>query len=225
VGKRISVNLALVSAEAPEDVVFHVGQGWFSDGRWAVRENLVRKPAWFKKAQTVDMDLERTERAVLLPAPRQVVRLAGVVIDPNGGKTCVAYKASDDFRTYIQALYADALGLPDIMYVNESYTVLADTPTQENRTRVVCAWKFNESGQIPAKASVAGKPSVPDPLSNDDLSDDMQRVITDDNVGRCRACGAERGGVEPDARKYPCDECGKNEVYGLQELMLMGELK
>jgi hypothetical protein len=40
--------------------------------------------------------------------------------------------------------------------------------------------------------------------------------------GYCIACGASRDGCEPDARKYPCEECGKRAVYGAQELLLMG---
>lgn len=43
--------------------------------------------------------------------------------------------------------------------------------------------------------------------------------------GFCLACGAERGTCEPDARKYPCEECGLNQVYGAEELMLMGRVK
>ena len=40
--------------------------------------------------------------------------------------------------------------------------------------------------------------------------------------GFCIACGDEAGGVEPDARKYECESCGKHAVYGAAELVLMG---
>ena len=40
--------------------------------------------------------------------------------------------------------------------------------------------------------------------------------------GFCLACGKSQGGVEPDARKYKCECCGKEKVYGAEELMLMG---
>lgn len=40
--------------------------------------------------------------------------------------------------------------------------------------------------------------------------------------GFCIECGAERDGCEPDARNYPCDECGKNKVFGAEELAMMG---
>lgn len=44
------------------------------------------------------------------------------------------------------------------------------------------------------------------------------------NEGRCLACGAARGECEPDARGYPCEECGAALVYGLEELMMMGRI-
>jgi hypothetical protein len=46
-----------------------------------------------------------------------------------------------------------------------------------------------------------------------------------DNMGFCLSCGEEAFGVEPDARRYTCDCCGKPMVYGLEELLLMGILQ
>lgn len=43
-----------------------------------------------------------------------------------------------------------------------------------------------------------------------------------DNPGICRACGADADGVEPDAKGYECENCGAHEVYGAQELLIMG---
>lgn len=40
--------------------------------------------------------------------------------------------------------------------------------------------------------------------------------------GFCLACGNVQSGVEPDARKYVCESCGKPKVYGAEELALMG---
>ncbi len=42
----------------------------------------------------------------------------------------------------------------------------------------------------------------------------------DDNTGFCVACGADAYSVEPDARKYECEECGERAVYGAEELIL-----
>jgi hypothetical protein len=42
-----------------------------------------------------------------------------------------------------------------------------------------------------------------------------------DNPGICIACGEDADGCEPDARKYPCDACGAQAVYGAEELLIM----
>jgi predicted RNA-binding Zn-ribbon protein involved in translation (DUF1610 family) len=49
----------------------------------------------------------------------------------------------------------------------------------------------------------------------------MAAVEADDNLGFCIACGEEAYGVEPDARKYECESCGKKKVYGAEELLIM----
>ena len=42
-----------------------------------------------------------------------------------------------------------------------------------------------------------------------------------DNPGICVFCGEEQDGCEPDARKYKCENCGENGVYGAEELLMM----
>ena len=54
---------------------------------------------------------------------------------------------------------------------------------------------------------------------------DMDRVIAaaeneEEYSGFCIACGAAAYDVEPDARRYECDDCGANKVYGAQEILL-----
>ena len=46
--------------------------------------------------------------------------------------------------------------------------------------------------------------------------------LDDNNGGLCIRCGDEVDGVEPDARKYECEGCGHNGVYGVSELLIMG---
>ena len=41
-----------------------------------------------------------------------------------------------------------------------------------------------------------------------------------DNPGFCIYCGADADGCEPDARRYECEDCGENGVYGAEELLL-----
>ena len=48
----------------------------------------------------------------------------------------------------------------------------------------------------------------------------MEIVEADEYLGLCLDCGAEKDCCEPDARKYTCDECGEQKVYGAQEILL-----
>lgn len=41
------------------------------------------------------------------------------------------------------------------------------------------------------------------------------------NIGFCIHCGAKTHGVEPDAEKYRCEECGKQAVYGAEQILLI----
>jgi len=42
-----------------------------------------------------------------------------------------------------------------------------------------------------------------------------------EQAGFCLACGAEHDEIEPDARKYECEQCGEYKVYGAEEIVLM----
>ncbi len=50
--------------------------------------------------------------------------------------------------------------------------------------------------------------------------DTILAAVQDDYIGICIRCGQEQEGVEPDARKYECDSCGANAVYGAEELLM-----
>jgi predicted RNA-binding Zn-ribbon protein involved in translation (DUF1610 family) len=50
----------------------------------------------------------------------------------------------------------------------------------------------------------------------------MTAVESGEYIGICTACGFEQEGVEPDARRYECEDCGAHKVYGAEELLLMG---
>jgi hypothetical protein len=53
-----------------------------------------------------------------------------------------------------------------------------------------------------------------------DMEEVMEAVYQDDNLGVCLACGAWHDGVEPDARRYRCEECGEARVYSAVEIIL-----
>ena len=50
--------------------------------------------------------------------------------------------------------------------------------------------------------------------------DSILAAVADDYIGICVRCGQEQEGVEPDARKYECESCGANSVYGAEELLM-----
>lgn len=54
------------------------------------------------------------------------------------------------------------------------------------------------------------------------MSEEEYRDSTESYEGWCIYCGETASGVEPDAREYDCEGCGKNGVYGFEELMVMG---
>jgi hypothetical protein len=49
----------------------------------------------------------------------------------------------------------------------------------------------------------------------------MQQCENDEYEGICLACGEDAQGVEPDAREYECESCGKEKVFGCEELLFM----
>ena len=48
----------------------------------------------------------------------------------------------------------------------------------------------------------------------------MNAVESGDYIGICIKCGYEQEGVEPDACKYECEDCGNRTVFGAEELLL-----
>jgi hypothetical protein len=49
--------------------------------------------------------------------------------------------------------------------------------------------------------------------------------LSENYGGFCVACSAEAYGVEPDARRYRCESCGANAVFGAEELLIRGVLR
>lgn len=51
------------------------------------------------------------------------------------------------------------------------------------------------------------------------------QALMDEHGGLCVECGAEAYGVEPDARRYECEQCGARAVFGAEELLFMGAVR
>ena len=71
------------------------------------------------------------------------------------------------------------------------------------------AIKFGKSGKIIAKR-----------FTLEELEQASENMS-----GFCRACGDEASCCEPDARNYTCESCGNRQVFGADELLLMGAVK
>ena len=57
------------------------------------------------------------------------------------------------------------------------------------------------------------------PICPDELMDAIQN---DEMVGWCISCGEQHDCIEPDARGYTCEACGKPTVYGAEEILIGG---
>lgn len=67
------------------------------------------------------------------------------------------------------------------------------------------------------------KRKIHESITFERIEDACRRQMFDlDNPGFCLACGNEQDGCEPDARRYVCEACGEPQVYGAQELAIMG---
>ena len=51
--------------------------------------------------------------------------------------------------------------------------------------------------------------------------EDLTDAMSDGTTGFCLECGHMQDGCEPDAVEYGCENCGKNAVYGAEEILLM----
>lgn len=57
------------------------------------------------------------------------------------------------------------------------------------------------------------------------LTEEQYRRATDNYLGYCLDCGEEASGVEPDAERYKCQICGAMQVFGAEQLLLLGKLE
>lgn len=57
-------------------------------------------------------------------------------------------------------------------------------------------------------------------VSSEDYAD-----MRENGGGFCLSCEEEAWGVEPDARNYKCDSCGEKQVFGIEDLLVMGAIE
>jgi hypothetical protein len=56
------------------------------------------------------------------------------------------------------------------------------------------------------------------------MDTDEYQEMSDLYEGCCIECGNSQEACEPDARNYTCEECGKDQVFGMGELLIMGRI-
>ena len=83
----------------------------------------------------------------------------------------------------------------------------------------------NDTPQEPMKEATHGAipPADTEPVVHPDVTFSRleEAILAGENTGYCIDCGAETDGVEPDAERYPCHECGATTVYGADQLILL----
>ena len=72
-----------------------------------------------------------------------------------------------------------------------------------------------------AKTKTGETIKVPVLILSEGEVQDMER----NDEGMCFGCGAISEGIEPDATKYKCYECGEHRVYGLEMSVLSGRIQ
>lgn len=57
------------------------------------------------------------------------------------------------------------------------------------------------------------------------ISEEDFRELVENCGGICLSCENQQSGCEPDVRNYQCEECGANQVFGAEELLVMGKIE
>lgn len=57
------------------------------------------------------------------------------------------------------------------------------------------------------------------------LTSETYQEMEENYIGLCLGCQEEQDGCEPDARKYECQCCHENRVYGVPQLLIMGKIE
>ncbi|MFN0056418.1 MAG: hypothetical protein ACKV0T_30090, partial [Planctomycetales bacterium] len=58
-----------------------------------------------------------------------------------------------------------------------------------------------------------------------ELTEEAYANLAENYGGFCVVCRDEAYGVEPDARRYRCESCGANAVFGAEELLIRGVIQ
>jgi hypothetical protein len=59
-------------------------------------------------------------------------------------------------------------------------------------------------------------------ISSKILNRAIEAMESDECLGFCLSCKAKHDEVEPDVEGYECQECGECQVYGAEQIVIMG---
>lgn len=110
-------------------------------------------------------------------------------------------------------LVTGAWSFLDRGFVNDQLTKRWEQLDLELQKKLQRAWTEAREAEVSEGDSVKAEKF--------DVDQILELVQRDDMSGLCIECGAEAGGVEPDARRYKCETCGAMAVYGAEELLVM----
>ena len=57
------------------------------------------------------------------------------------------------------------------------------------------------------------------------IDESEYKEACDNYQGICLACEELQDECEPDAENYTCESCGADQVYGIEQALLIGELE
>ena len=57
------------------------------------------------------------------------------------------------------------------------------------------------------------------------ISEEEFEQLNENSGGICLACGAtQEGDLEPDAENRECESCGENQLFGIEQALIMGRI-
>ena len=129
----------------------------------------------------------------------------------------------DTTKRKLKTYLMNTLGFPRIKmgkHLESMLSYFAIASLRENTFRLLADSDYKDSAMTAKKYTTRSGAIQYKPVLS---ANQARRMMFDSaNEGFCLNCGKTQSGVEPDARQYECESCGKHKVYGIEELLLMG---
>jgi hypothetical protein len=80
------------------------------------------------------------------------------------------------------------------------------------------------SVNVTVKLRTLGVSRMPTKRFTVSLEELEETTFGDSTDGICLSCGERQSGCEPDARRYKCESCGENNVFGIPDAVMSGQV-